>query len=308
MVVRRAERIGVECVVRGYLAGSAWEEYQRAGTVAGEPMPDRLERAAKLPAPIFTPAVKHDEEHDVTISPARLADLVGAELVQRLEEVSRRIYGLASDYAVERGVILADTKFEFGWIDGELTLIDELLTPDSSRFWDAPSWAPGTEPASFDKQFVRNWLLDTEWNREPPAPELPAEVVEGTYERYQEAYRRITGRSLGEKNVTVAETMEDSTPAGVNNGVHSRWRVDVLILPKPGVNDPQGEAIRSGLHALDFTDVDDVRAGKLIRLWLGAETARDAEADAAAMCERLLANPVIETYMIEVSEDEERQR
>lgn len=198
VVVRRAERIDVECVVRGYLAGSAWVEYDRAGTVAGQTVPPDLQRAEKLPAPIFTPAIKHDAEHDVTISPARLASLVGAELARRLEEVSRRLYGLASDYAAERGIILADTKFEFGWIDGELTLIDEALTPDSSRFWDAATWTPGTEPASFDKQYVRNWLLTTDWNREAPAPALPEDVVAGTMERYHEAYRRLTDRALKE--------------------------------------------------------------------------------------------------------------
>lgn len=196
MVVRRAERIDVECVVRGYLAGSAWEEYKRAGTVAGEGLPPGLERAERLIAPIFTPAIKNDEEHDVTISPGRLASMVGNELSSRLEEISRRLYGAASDYAAARGIIVADTKFEFGWIDGELTLIDEALTPDSSRFWDATIWTPGEEPASFDKQFVRNWLMSTDWDREPPGPELPPEVVAGTVDRYTEAYDRITGASL----------------------------------------------------------------------------------------------------------------
>lgn len=198
VVVRRAERIDIECVVRGYLAGSAWEEYERTGYVAGQSLPPDLERAAKLPAPVFTPAIKNDDEHDVTISPARLTGLVGTELATRLEAVSRRLYGLASDYAAERGIILADTKFEFGLIDGELTLIDEALTPDSSRFWDAATWTPGTEPASFDKQYVRNWLLTTDWNREAPAPALPEDVVAGTVERYHEAYRRLTGRALKE--------------------------------------------------------------------------------------------------------------
>ena len=198
MVVRRAERIDVECIVRGYLAGSAWNEYQRDGTVAGASLPPSLERAALLPAPIFTPAIKHDEEHDVTVSPERLASLIGAELAERLEMVSRRIYGAASDYARERGIIVADTKFEFGWIDGELTLTDELLTPDSSRFWDSEAWAPGTEPMSFDKQYVRDWLGASHWNMEPPAPLLPADVVAGTVERYQEAHRRITGEALEE--------------------------------------------------------------------------------------------------------------
>ncbi|HEV2108484.1 MAG TPA: phosphoribosylaminoimidazolesuccinocarboxamide synthase [Thermomicrobiales bacterium] len=198
MVVRRAKRIDVECVIRGYLAGSAWEEYQRSGMVAGEPVPSGLPRAAKLPAPIFTPAVKHDRDHDVTISPSQLANMVGAGLAGRLEEISRDLYDAASQHALDRGIILADTKYEFGWIDGKLTLIDELLTPDSSRFWDASTWTPGIEPPSFDKQFVRNWLLSTNWNRQPPVPDLPDDVVAGTLERYQEAYARLTGYASGE--------------------------------------------------------------------------------------------------------------
>jgi phosphoribosylaminoimidazole-succinocarboxamide synthase len=198
MVVRRAERIDVECVVRGYLAGSAWEEYRRSGTVAGVRMAPGLQQAGKLCAPIFTPAVKHDKGHDVTISPAQLASLVGADLAAQLEEKSRDLYELGSQFSLRRGIILADTKFEFGWVDGRLTLIDEMFTPDSSRFWDSATWATGSEPPSFDKQYVRNWLLSTDWNREPPAPELPPDVVEGTLNRYREACRRLTDNKAGE--------------------------------------------------------------------------------------------------------------
>lgn len=198
MVVRRAQRIDVECVVRGFIAGSAWQEYRRSGTVAGLATASGLKQAEKLPAPIFTPAVKHDEGHDVTISPARLANLVGADLAAQLEEKSRDLYELASQFSQSRGIILADTKFEFGWIDGSLTLIDEIFTPDSSRFWDAAAWAVGSEPPSFDKQYVRDWLLSTDWNREPPAPQLPSHVVEGTLTRYREACRRLTDNQVGE--------------------------------------------------------------------------------------------------------------
>ncbi len=193
MVVRRAERIDIECVVRGYLAGSAWQEYAAAGTVAGELLPVGLRRAERLPAPIFTPAVKHDADHDVTISPDALRAMVGDDLAAGLEEASRDLYEAGAAHALDRGLILADTKFEFGWVDGELTVIDELLTPDSSRFWEARSWEPGTEPDSLDKQFVRNWLLDSGWDRTPPGPELPDHVVAGTVARYRDAADRLIG-------------------------------------------------------------------------------------------------------------------
>jgi phosphoribosylaminoimidazole-succinocarboxamide synthase len=192
-LVRRAERIDVECVVRGYLAGSAWAEYRSSGSVAGERLAPGLLLGDQLPVPMFTPAAKNDDGHDVNLSRDDLTGLVGEGLARRLEEVSRDIYAVAFDYARERGLILADTKFEFGWIDSELALIDELLTPDSSRFWDAAEYHPGTEPLSFDKQFVRNWLAESGWNKEPPGPELPPEIVNGTLARYREAFSRLTG-------------------------------------------------------------------------------------------------------------------
>jgi phosphoribosylaminoimidazole-succinocarboxamide synthase len=196
MLVRKAERIDVECVVRGYLAGSAWAEYRASGAVAGEPLPAGLLQADRLPAPLFTPAIKNDAGHDVNVSPRELAELVGEGLARRIEEISRDLYNVAADYALERGVILADTKFELGWVDGELTLIDEALTPDSSRFWDAATYAPGGDPPSFDKQYVRDWLTRSGWNKEPPGPELPPDVVAGTAARYLEAFERLTGRPL----------------------------------------------------------------------------------------------------------------
>ena len=192
MLVRKAERIDVECVVRGYLAGSAWAEYRASGTVAGERLPAGLRLADRLPAPLFTPAAKNDAGHDVNVSRDDLTEMIGEGLARRLEEASRDIYSVASDFARERGLILADTKFEFGWIDGELSLIDELLTPDSSRYWDAATYQPGSDPPSFDKQFVRNWLAASGWNMEPPGPELPPDVVAGTVDRYRAAYRRLT--------------------------------------------------------------------------------------------------------------------
>ena len=196
MIVRKAERIDVECVVRGYLAGSAWEEYRASGQVAGEELPGGLRRGDRLPAPLFTPAAKNDDGHDVNMTTGDVRGLLGTKLASQLEEMSRDIYNVASDFALQRGIILADTKFEFGMIDGEVVLIDELLTPDSSRFWDAAEYAPGDEQASFDKQYVRDWLLASGWNRQPPSPPLPAAVVAGTRARYEEAYERLTGSRL----------------------------------------------------------------------------------------------------------------
>jgi phosphoribosylaminoimidazole-succinocarboxamide synthase len=201
MLVRQAERIDVECVVRGYLSGTAWLEYRQVESVGGEAMPAGLRHADRFPRPIFTPAIKNDSGHDQNISVAQLRDAVGSDLAGRLETTSLALYEFAAAHALRRGVILADTKFEFGWIDGELCLIDELLTPDSSRFWDAASYEPGRDQPSFDKQFVRNWLIATGWNKEPPAPALPPDVVAGTVARYLEAYERLTGSPLDLRGV-----------------------------------------------------------------------------------------------------------
>ena len=193
MIVRKAERIEIECVVRGYLAGSAWVEYQQDGTVCGQPLPDGLTESARLAEPIFTPASKNDTGHDENISIADVERRIGRELTGRLIDASRAIYAAAARYADERGIIIADTKFEFGLCDGDLIVIDEMLTPDSSRFWEAAAYEPGRPQESYDKQFVRDWLIASGWDRNPPAPPLPAEVIEGTARRYREAYSRITG-------------------------------------------------------------------------------------------------------------------
>jgi phosphoribosylaminoimidazole-succinocarboxamide synthase len=192
LVVRKAERIDVECVVRGYLAGSGWAEYVHSGTLADEPLPPGLQESSVLAEPRFTPATKADSGHDENISRAALRSRVGDDLAARLEEYSLRLYEAAAKHAESRGLILADTKFEFGWCDGELILIDEALTPDSSRYWPADGFAPGKPQPSFDKQFLRDFLLSSGWNREPPPPALPAWVIEGTASRYQEALRRLT--------------------------------------------------------------------------------------------------------------------
>jgi phosphoribosylaminoimidazole-succinocarboxamide synthase len=192
LLVRRAERINIECVVRGYLAGSAWAEYRRLGTVAGEMLPAGLVESQRLDAPIFTPAIKAESGHDENISRSRLAEMVGAERARLLENLSLRLYLAGAEHAAGRGLILADTKFEFGVVDGEIILIDEALTPDSSRYWPADKYAPGGPQPSFDKQFLRDFLESSGWNKEPPPPRLPAEAIAGTAARYEEALRRLT--------------------------------------------------------------------------------------------------------------------
>ena len=196
MVVKRADRIDVECIVRGFITGSAWSEYRRSGTVAGQQMPEGLRDGDLFAEPLFTPSTKAEEGHDENITVAQMEDLVGKELTDRLAQASIDVYATARDYAKEKGIIIADTKFEFGIIDGEVSLIDEVLTPDSSRFWDMDGYAPGKSQPSYDKQFVRDWLDDAGWDHEPPAPELPSDVVASTAERYLEAYRMLTGNSL----------------------------------------------------------------------------------------------------------------
>ena len=196
MIVKRAERIDIECIVRGYITGSAWAEYRRQGTVSGKPMPAGLVEGTEFPEPLFTPTTKAEEGHDQNMSDQEVEDMVGADMARQLAEASKLVYRFAHDYARERGIILADTKMEFGLLNGQLILIDELLTPDSSRFWDMEGYAPGKSQPNFDKQFVRDWLVEQGWNQEPPAPELPAEVIARTTERYIEAYRRLTGEEL----------------------------------------------------------------------------------------------------------------
>jgi phosphoribosylaminoimidazole-succinocarboxamide synthase len=197
MLVRRTRRIDVECVARGYLAGSAWSEYRHLGSACGLPLPAGLEESQVLPEPIFTPAIKAASGHDENIPYARLVELVGEGLAARLREATLAVYEAAARYAAERGIIIADTKMEFGLQpDGSLLLIDELLTPDSSRFWEGATYRPGTSPPSYDKQYVRDYLEGTGWDKEPPAPPLPPEVVAQTRRRYVDALRRLTGQEL----------------------------------------------------------------------------------------------------------------
>ena len=196
VLVAHCERIDIECVARGYISGSAWTEYKALGTVAGEKLPAALLESEQLPEPIFTPATKAESGHDQNITRAQLANLVGTDLARDLERLTLALYRFAHDEAAEKGLVLADTKFEFGFHDGKITLIDEVLTPDSSRYWDAETYKPGSAPPSYDKQYVRDFLLAAGLNKEPPAPALPEEVVRGTSERYRECYRRIVGKAL----------------------------------------------------------------------------------------------------------------
>jgi len=198
MLGKKAKMIPIECVARGYLSGSGWKEYQQTGRVCGVELPRGLVESERLPEPVFTPATKAETGHDLNISLEQAADLVGRGLAKKLQEVTLELYEFAAAHALERGIILADTKFEFGFADRELILCDEVLTPDSSRFWPSDRYEPGHSQPSFDKQFLRDWLDATGWDHEPPAPDLPSDVIEQTAARYREAYGRITGEDFSE--------------------------------------------------------------------------------------------------------------
>ncbi len=196
MLVKRAKMIEVECVARGYLAGSGWKEYQDSGTVCGIALPRGLRDGDRLPEPIFTPATKAQTGHDQNVSFDEVANTIGRELAERLRELTLTIYQRAADYAINKGIILADTKFEFGFVADELVLADEVLTPDSSRWWPVETWKPGGPQTSYDKQFVRDYLETLQWNKQPPAPPLPEDVVAKTTSKYLEAYQKLTGCNL----------------------------------------------------------------------------------------------------------------
>jgi len=198
MIVRRAEMLPIECIVRGYLSGSAWKEYKVSGTMHGVGLQPGLRESDRLPAPVFTPSTKANEGHDLNIGFDEAVSLVGAAVAGQARDLCLAAYQRGADWAAERGIIIADTKFELGFIDGELAICDEILTPDSSRFWAVDSWAPGGAPPSFDKQPVRDWLEATGWDKTPPPPHLPADVVESTRSRYVAGYERITGKRFGD--------------------------------------------------------------------------------------------------------------
>ena len=196
MVVKKAEPLEIECIVRGYIAGSGWKEYQRDGTVCGIQLPENLLESAELEQPLFTPSTKADEGHDENISFEQAVEIEGREVAEKVRDLSLQIYTEAREYARERGIIIADTKFEFGKLDGELILIDEVLTPDSSRFWPLDEYEPGRGQHAYDKQFVRDYLETLNWDKTPPGPKLPDEIVQRTQGRYLEAYEQLTGVEL----------------------------------------------------------------------------------------------------------------
>ncbi len=196
MIVKKTKPLTVECVVRGYLAGSGWKEYQKSQSVCGEKLPPGLKLASQLPEPIFTPSTKADEGHDENIDMKECARILGEEMANRVKDLSLQIYSAGRDHAAQRGIIVADTKFEFGTADGKLLLIDECLTPDSSRFWPRDQYVVGQSPPSFDKQFVRDYLETLDWDKTPPGPKLPTDVIEKTSAKYVEAFERLTGEKL----------------------------------------------------------------------------------------------------------------
>lgn len=200
VLCRRAEMLPIECIVRGYLSGTAWKEYRTSGTVHSMPMPTGLRESERLPEPIFTPSIKADVgDHDENISFDRAVEIVGRDVAEEARRISMALFERGAALAAERGIIVADTKFELGFVDGELVVADEVLTPDSSRFWPADQWEPGSTPPSFDKQPLRDWLDGLDWNKTPPPPTLPPEVIDATRARYVEAYERLTGRTFGDE-------------------------------------------------------------------------------------------------------------
>jgi phosphoribosylaminoimidazole-succinocarboxamide synthase len=215
MLVKKAQVVLVECVARGYLSGSGLKQYRGEGHVCGVPLPPGLEEASKLPEPIFTPTTKAAEGHDLPLTFEETVDLIGKGLTERLRELTIALYERGAQVAAERGIIVADTKFEFGFADGELILIDEVLTPDSSRFWPAEGYTPGVTQPSFDKQYVRDWLDASGWNHEPPPPDLPADVVQRTAATYRDAYERVTGDTFGRylQRIGTATTEDDGDAA-----------------------------------------------------------------------------------------------
>ena len=196
MVVKKAQPLAIECVVRGYLSGSGWKDYQKTGTVCGVKLPPGLKDSSRLPEPIFTPATKAETGHDENISFEQACEITGRGIAERARDLSLKIYSFAAEYALQRGLIIADTKFEFGMFEGQLVLIDEVLTPDSSRFWPADKYEAGRGQPSFDKQYVRDYLETLSWNKQPPAPALPADIISRTTTKYLDAYSRLTGKTL----------------------------------------------------------------------------------------------------------------
>jgi phosphoribosylaminoimidazole-succinocarboxamide synthase len=301
IVAERLEMIPVECVARGYITGSGWAEYQVNGTIAGLPLPPGLQHADRLPEPIFTPARKAPQgEHDENISYAQLIEMVGSDVAEQLRDLTLALFARGARIAAERDIILADTKFEFGRrADGTIVLADEILTPDSSRFWDAAQWTPGAQVPSFDKQYVRDWLAyDSGWDKtsDTPAPPLPTSVVEATRDRYLEAYNRLTGRQF-------AAAKAGTTPAALLHEAAGRYqpktRYIVDVMPKPEILDPQGKAVTGALTRMGYEGYS-VRQGKRFEVETTRGESAAVLAEIQAFAEALLANTVIENFAVSV--------
>ena len=288
MECRRLVMLPIECVVRGYLSGSGWKSYRERGEICGIALPQGLNESDRLPEPIFTPTTKAAEGHDEPLTAEQAAALVGDERFAQMERLSIDLYRTAAEYAASKGIIIADTKFELGLDEeGRLVLGDEAFTPDSSRFWPADEYAPG-QPAAVVRQAVRPRLRRVAGlGQDSPGPELPAEVVAGTRSRYLEAFEQIAGIPFDE----YAADPRGGAPV----------RATVLVRPKPGILDPQGKAVENSLRHLGFT-VDGARVGRLVDLEVEATDPEQARAEIERMCAELLANPLIESYEIELSE------
>lgn len=297
MVTERLRMIPVECVARGYLAGSGLQEYRRTGAVCGVELPPGLVDGSRLPTPIFTPAIKAPQgEHDENVDFETISALHGRPLANQLRDLTLALYSRAERIASTRGCILADTKFEFGLRpDGTVVLADEVLTPDSSRFWDAASWEPGHAQPSFDKQFVRDWLAtESGWDPasgEPP-PALPDHIVEATRGRYLDAYERLVGRPF---------SCGDESPGVTADRITGMARVVVDVMPKPEILDPQGKAVTGALERLGFEGMV-VRQGKRFEIELAGEVTDERLDQVREAAERLLANTVIEAFEVRVAE------
>ena len=326
VVVEKLDMVPVECVARGYLTGSGWAEYQASGTVCGVALPAGLRDGDRLPEPIFTPAIKAPlGQHDENVTFERIAELHGLAGALELSTTTLALYERAERIARERGILLADTKFEFGRrADGRLVLADEVLTPDSSRFWDAGLWRPGESLPSFDKQYVRDWLAhDSGWDKasDTPAPPLPDAVVAATRSRYVEAYERLTGRPfLAEGEVRVTVDRADLLVGGAQaaSEVAARWtapdaaptpsdtlsamaRVVVDVMPKPEILDPQGKAVTGALKRLGFDGLT-VRQGKRFEVTVDGDITDERLAQIRDAAEKLLANTVIEAFDVRVEQ------
>jgi phosphoribosylaminoimidazole-succinocarboxamide synthase len=305
LVCERLEMLPVECIARGYLAGSAWLEYERTGTVGGNEIGEGLRLGDPLPQPVFTPTTKAAEgEHDAPLTRAELDDLVGAETAAWLEEMTLRLYSTAHERAREHGIIVADTKFEFGRRrDGSIVLADEVLTPDSSRLWDAAHYEPGVAAPSFDKQFLRDWLIkESGWSptsgERPPA--LPDEIVEATRARYVEAFERLTGQGFEtalEATLSAGKAPEEAAGLEPSSSIAPVTKLIVDVMPKPEILDPQGKAISGALTRMGFDGVT-VRQGKRFELTVDRPADDALLAEAEQIAETLLANTVIEDFTV----------